>query len=193
MCSEFSPYRIAHRVVGLRSTLMLAAAIGLVAMHDPAPARDTVQSAANADGQRPNAEPSPRFTPEDVIRIQIGALSAEGDVRTRIENCYRFASPANRSYTGPLARFAGMVQSPSYAALLNAKHFLVGRASQDNGEARLLLTVVDGNGELSVFRCFLSKQTNVEFAGCWMTDAVIPVGIANPLDQLRTPPSPPSI
>lgn len=193
MRSASSVYRTAGHAVRLRSSLIVAAAIGLAAIHNLALPLATGRSAADVDRQPVDANPSPRFSPEEVIGFQIRALSEEGDIQARIEGCYRFASPANREFTGPHDRFARMVQSPPYSALLNAKQFLVGRASRRNGEAHLLLTVVDRDGKLSLFRCFLSKQTNDEYADCWMTDAVVPVGVANPLDQLRKSRSSPSI
>jgi hypothetical protein len=126
------------------------------------------------------AQPSPQLSPEDVIRLQIRALSAKGALKSRIDNCYRFASPANRDHTGPIVRFQQMIESPKYRALLDARHFLVGRATQNGREAHLLLTVVDRAGQLALFRCFLSKQTAAPYADCWMTDAVVRIGEAAP-------------
>ena len=136
-----------------------------------------------ADGPEEVVAPSANLSPEDVIRFQISALSAAGDVNARVKRCYQFASPDNRAYTGPLKRFTDMVQSPTYNALLRARHFLVGRATIQGKEAHLLLTVVDSNGELRVFRCFLSKQTNPQYRDCWMTDGVFPVGLGKPANK----------
>lgn len=117
------------------------------------------------------------------------ALSAAGPVETRIDRCYRFASPANRTHTGPLNRFSAMVQSPQYQAVLNAQHYLVGRATQKQNEAHLLVTTVDPAGGLTLFRFFLSKQTQAPYAGCWMTDAVIRLGTVKPPEESRQPPA----
>ncbi len=161
------PSRAIHRVL-----IVLASAGAIVAPHS-LPADEPAQPMADA-------QPAPKLSPEDVVRAQMKSLSAAGSVQTRIDRCYRFASPANRAHTGPIQRFATMIQSPKYAVLLNAKHFLVGRAMQNGREAHLLLTVVDANGNLSLFRCFLSKQTAAPYADCWMTDAVIRVGEVGP-------------
>jgi len=136
----------------------------------------------------PIAEPSAELSPEDVVQKQMHALSGSGPVLSRIDRCYRFASPANRSHTGPLERFATMVQSPDYQAVLNAKHFLVGHATQQNNEAHVLVTTVDPAGELTLFRFFLSKQTKAPHAGCWMTDAVIRVGTLKPVEEAKKRP-----
>jgi hypothetical protein len=132
-------------------------------------------------------KPSPKLTPEDVIRLQINALSAEGPIKTRIQRCYEFASPANRLNTGPVKRFGEMIRQPKYAVLLDAKHFLVGRASVNGRQAHLLLTVVDSQGNLCLFRCLLSKQTRATYIDCWMTDAVVRIG---DVDSGKTPNQP---
>jgi hypothetical protein len=138
---------------------------------------------------RADPQPTPTLLPEDVISLQMKALSGPGPVEGRVARCYNLASPANRMHTGPLTRFATMIQAPKYSVLLQARHFLVGRAVQNGREAHLLLTVVDGNGNLSLFRCFLSKQTAAPYADCWMTDGVIRVGEVNP--QPNPPPPTP--
>jgi hypothetical protein len=143
-------------------SLVVCAFIGFVALA-------TISSAADR-------KPSPELSPEDVIRLQINALSAEGPLQTRIQRCYEFASPANRLNTGPVKRFGEMIRQPKYAVLLDAKHVLVGRASVNGRQAHLLLSVVDSQGNLSLFRCLLSKQTLAKYIDCWMTDAVVRIG-----------------
>lgn len=142
------------------------------------PARAVQESKPAAEAEHKAPKPSPQLTPEGVVQCQVRELSSEGEVADRIERCYRFASPDNRSYTGPLSRFEKMVQAPPYDALLNAKHFLVGRATRDKNQAHVLLSVTNQQNELILFRCFLSKQTTPEFKDCWMTDAVVPIGSA---------------
>ena len=164
-----------------RAVIRLAC-VGVVTAALPLLAQDPVQPAAVV-------QPSPKLSPEDVVRAQITALSAAGPIPSRIERCYRFASPANRTHTGPIQRFAALIQSPSYVVLLDAKHFQVGRAKVNGREAHLLVTVIDANGNLCLFRCFLSKQTAAPYTDCWMTDAVIRIGEVNPP---QNPPRPPA-
>jgi hypothetical protein len=80
-----------------------------------------------------------------------------------------------------------MIRQPKYAVLLDAKHFLVGRASVNGRQAHLLLTVVDSQGNLCLFRCLLSKQTRATYIDCWMTDAVVRIG---DVDGNKTPNQP---
>src|SRR5262245_38378165 len=153
--------------------LLLACAFVIIASGVKLTADETPRAAADT------MKPAPRLSPEDVVRWQMNALSAPGSIDARIERCYRFASPANRTHTGPIKRFSAMVRAPKYAVLLDAKHFLIGRPMVNGREAHLLLTVVDAQGNLSLFRCFLSKQTAAPYVDCWMTDAVLRVGEAN--------------
>jgi hypothetical protein len=188
MLSARSKHPVVKRVIPRRPAFFAAVALPRILVLGSSP---VAGQATGRNEQLPaEAKPAPQFTPEQVIELQIRALSGQGEIKTRVERCYRFASPANRAHTGPLDRFLRMVDSPPYGPLLNAKKFLVGRASVDNGRAHLLLTVVDTGGELTLYRCFLSRQTDGEFAGCWMTDAVL----LTRADSLLQPPreSPPS-
>ena len=159
------------------------AAIAIFVLALAAPLHSQAPAPPAADGQ-----PSPKLSPEDVVELQMNALSAPGPVQSRIDRCYRFASPANRQHTGPENRFAQMIQAPKYSVLLDAKHFLVGRATLNGRQAHLLLTVVNSKGNLSLFRCLLSKQTAAPYADCWMTDAVIRIGEVDPAKIPQNPP-----
>src|SRR5688572_30015628 len=120
--------------------------------------------------------PAPHLSPDDVVRLQVGALRAFRDDQSAIHQCYVLASPANRAYTGPLDRFIKMVQNPAYGALVSQTSALVGQPVIRGSQATLLVTVLDQNRTPHVFRFFLSKQTDPPYLDCWMTDAVIPVG-----------------
>jgi hypothetical protein len=119
--------------------------------------------------------PAPRLTPDEVVRLQVGALRAFGDDASAINQCYVLASPANRAYTGPLNRFIAMVRSPTFGTLVSQTSTLVGQPVIRGGQATVLVTVLDPSRTPHVFRFFLSKQTDRHYLDCWMTDAVIPV------------------
>ena len=62
--------------------------------------------------------PAPALSPGEVVRIQLEALR-HNDLHNRgIEVAFRFASPANRANTGPLARFVSMIRNGPYALML---------------------------------------------------------------------------
>ena len=118
--------------------------------------------------------PGPEYGPADVVRIQVQAL-ADNDTPYRnagIEVAFRFASPANKRFTGPLRRFIRMLYGPTYRPFLyhQAAHF--GHVDIQGAEATqtVILTAANGRRVGYVFR--LSKQRGAPCRACWMTDGV---------------------
>lgn len=144
-------------VIALVTMLCLAAAGWAWVQQDPAP------------------YPSPSLTPEQVVRIQLDALR-DNDRPTPnagITVAYRFASPGNRAFTGPLPRFARLVNSPEYRVLLNHRSAYMGRIDLEGTRAHTRVALVGGDGEAAAFRWELSQQTAGPCTGCWMTDGVV--------------------
>jgi hypothetical protein len=46
------------------------------------------------------------------------------------------------------------------------------KLSDDKASAEQRVTLISGNGEEAIYVFHLSKQTDGEFKGCWMTDGV---------------------
>ena len=129
---------------------------------------------AAAQGTSHGAFPGPEYGPADVVRIQVQAL-ANNDTPYRnagIEVAFRFASPANKRFTGPLWRFIQMLYNPTYRPFLHhqAAHF--GHVDIQGSEATqtVILTAANGRRVGYVFR--LSKQQGGPCKACWMTDGV---------------------
>jgi hypothetical protein len=118
--------------------------------------------------------PDPRLSPAEVVRLQVDALRAFRSDPSAISQCYVLASPANRAVTGPLDRFAAMVQNEAYYSLVTHSSALFGQEVIRGGLATVLVTVLDERRAPHSFRFFLSKQTDAPFTDCWMTDAVLP-------------------
>ncbi len=118
------------------------------------------------------ATPSPILTPEQVVRIQLEALRNNSPDGEGFEISYRFASPSNKAHTGPLPRFAHMIENGVYSLMLtyNQAAYLpmevMGRA------ARQRVTLY-GDGRATTFTFYLSLQTGSTCSGCWMTEAVM--------------------
>ena len=115
--------------------------------------------------------PVPDLSPADVIRIQIEALRNNDEGDRGIEVAFRFASPSNKSNTGPLARFVSMIKKGPYALMLGFKEATYGPVEVRDNRARQRVTLV---GEIKVvsYWFYLSRQSNEPYADCWMTDAV---------------------
>ena len=126
-------------------------------------------------GAKSELRPRPAYPPEKVVRIQIEAL--ENNDRPHpdagIEITFRFASPANRKVTGPLARFIEMVRNPAYRPMLNHRGARYGKLKQegDNASQTVILKSRDGGRVGYLFQ--LSRQTEAPFKDCWMTDSVM--------------------
>ena len=117
--------------------------------------------------------PSPLLNPSEVVSIQIEALRENSQRNEGIELTYRFASPGNKRSTGPLERFLAMVRSAPYQQLLNHRSARYGPSSVFGDKAYQLVTIIDKQGDEVAYLWVLSRQGEGEFAGCWMTDAVI--------------------
>lgn len=134
--------------------------------------------------------PDPAISPTKVVETQLAGLADRGSGGVGILQCYCFASPANRSVTGPLDRFGSMVRMGDFACLANPQATLVGEAQLAGRLARLLVTVVDENRRLRAFTFILSRQTAEPFRDCWMTEAVFPVGSSAPAPAAPPGPGP---
>ena len=116
--------------------------------------------------------PRPELTPREVVELQVSSLRAFRDNPKAIRQCFVLASPENRAVTGPIERFSLMVKSPAYMPLVSQQNALVGRGTEREDRAVVLVTVLDEGRQPNVFWFLLSKQASGEYAGCWMTDAV---------------------
>ena len=120
-------------------------------------------------------KPGPNHSPGDVIRIQLQAL-ADNDhpyENAGIEVTFRFASPANKSATGPLERFIRMVQSPAYRPMLNHKAASYGELRIEGNQAAQTVVLTTSSGERIGYIFILSKQEGGICNKCWMTDGVL--------------------
>ena len=116
--------------------------------------------------------PSSKLTPEQVVHIQLEALR-RNDARNRgIEVAFRFASPDNKLYTGPLPRFISMMQQGPYSLMLAYDNVAYDPVEIADDHARQRVTLI-GSGLVVAYEFYLSRQTEGPCTGCWLTDAVI--------------------
>jgi hypothetical protein len=117
-------------------------------------------------------EPNPKLSPEEVVKIQVEALQNNDDLDRGIEVTFKFASPANKEVTGPLYRFKQLVKNPVYRPMLNHKLAEYGPMEISGDVATQRVTIIERNGQASVYIFSLSKQNGPGCEGCWMTDSV---------------------
>lgn len=120
--------------------------------------------------------PDPSYGPERVVAIQLDALATNDDpaANAGIETAYNFASPANRSATGPLDRFVTMVTNRRYAPMVDHVEATTGPLERDgDDEASQRVTLTGPDGRTVTYRFGLSRQSGGEWDGCWLTDSVV--------------------
>ncbi len=123
----------------------------------------------------PESLPDPRWSPADVVRIQIDALrkNDEPERDAGIEIAFRFASPANKRVTGPLERFEELVHNPVYRPMLGHEVATYEQVEVVEDEAAVVVSIVGRDGRVAAFLFQLSRQRGGDYDGCWMTDSVI--------------------
>jgi hypothetical protein len=116
--------------------------------------------------------PSPEFSPDNVVRIQLEALQHKDRTNKGIETTFNFASPDNKKVTGPLSRFIKLVRNQPYSAMLNhqSAEYEPVKISGDTAVQRVKLIGSDGSSIIYIFK--LSRQSAAPYENCWMTDAV---------------------
>lgn len=129
-----------------------------------------------AQSELPSAHrPSPSLSPAEVVAIQLHALQGNDEIggHAGIATVFQFASPANRSITGPLDRFVELVHTPEYRPMLNHRRAEPGPliTSGDLAEQRVVITSAGGDRVAYVF--VLARQRSGAYAGCWMTEGVL--------------------
>lgn len=124
---------------------------------------------ASADLPGPHAD----LKPEDVVRIVIDALAHNDTpyVDAGIATTFNFASPANKINTGPLTRFTTMVKS-GYGMMLDHQSSEFSEVVYKDSTAYMIVKLVASNGSEVAYAFRLSQQSEGEYQGMWMTDAV---------------------
>ncbi len=143
---------------------LLPVSIGQAAITSPS---------GGAESPRPQLD----LAPEDVVSIVIRALANNDDPYpdAGIETTFKFASPQNRANTGPLDRFSQMVKSYPYGDMLDHQASDISEVVFVGDKAYLLVKLIAQDGREVAYAFRLSQQSDGEYQGMWMTDAVWPV------------------
>lgn len=115
--------------------------------------------------------PDPTLGPTEVVRIQLDALRESQGEEPGIGVAFRFASPSNRQQTGPLQRFSRMIRQGEYRLMLSYREAEYAPVEIQGERARQRVTLY-GATQTTTYTFLLSRQTDVPYENCWMTDAV---------------------
>ena len=121
--------------------------------------------------------PEPKLSPEEVVQYQVRALQHNDDPHpdAGIERTFRFASPSNKSQTGPLEHFVSIVKSAAYLPMVNNLASSVVGSQVVGDHAKVVIRITPGKGPDLSYLFVLTRQHNGELDNCWMTDSVLPI------------------
>ncbi len=127
--------------------------------------------------------PDADLGPADVVTIQMQALGNNDEPfdGAGIEITFRFASPTNRSVTGPLDRFSTLFDGPAYGPMLNHNLLEIGIADVSGDQARVPVFIESPDGTRLAYVFLLGRQPEDSECGrCWLTDSVFLIGATVP-------------
>ena len=118
--------------------------------------------------------PNDLFSSVEVIELQMNALQTNNNSNNSgIYQCWLFAHPENKRYTGPFSNFKKMIADTSYKILLNSLKFQTKLITKDKNVAKYLVDVDAYDNKRYKLTWVLEKaKLNNKCTNCWMTTSV---------------------
>lgn len=118
--------------------------------------------------------PNDLFSSVEVVELQMNSLQTNSIVNNAgIYQCWLFAHPENKKYTGPFSNFKRMIADTSYKVLLNSLKFKTTLISKDKKIAKYLVNVDAYDNKRYNLTWVLEKtKLNENCKNCWMTTSV---------------------
>ncbi|MEM9052676.1 MAG: DUF4864 domain-containing protein [Bacteroidota bacterium] len=116
--------------------------------------------------------PHESLTPEETVKIQLKAFqkstfpSSDFGIRT----AWEFASPANKTVTGPFDRFQEMLLSEMYYPLVNLNDYKIEAHFEEDEYAEYFVFIKTKDEQMVHYIFDLAYQSEND---CWMVDAVL--------------------
>lgn len=132
----------------------------------------------------PTTSPNAKLTPSEVVHIIVDALKTNDPANDDdgIATVFEFASPGNKSATGPLQRFTQMIKG-GFGDMLNHVDSDFGEIEMKDGTALQAVWLTSPSGKETGYVFQLGKQKSGSFEGMWMTESVWPIGAREPQGQ----------
>ncbi len=120
--------------------------------------------------------PNDKFSPLEVVDIQLTSLQSNSSDNKGIYQCWLFAHPENKKYTGPIQRFVSMIRSDPYDVLLGSLFFETKLISKNQNEAKVEV-YLDGKNKNRYKLLWILSKSNIgkNCKNCWMT-----IGVSQP-------------
>ena len=103
--------------------------------------------------------PNDKFSASEVVEIQLMSLQSNSDQNQGIYQCWIFAHPNNKKYTGPFTTFVSMIKNKPYNILLNSKFFKIKVLSENKKKARIEVLLDSNNNRRYKIFWHLGKTT----------------------------------
>ena len=118
--------------------------------------------------------PNDIFSSVEVIELQMNSLQTNSKVdNAGIYQCWLFAHPENKKYTGPFPNFKRMIADTSYKILLNSLKFKTKLLLKNKKIAKFSVNVDAFDNKRYNLTWILEKaKLNENCKNCWMTTSV---------------------
>ena len=118
--------------------------------------------------------PNDIFSSIEVVELQMSSLQTNTkNNNSGIYQCWLFAHPENKKYTGPFNNFKRMISDTSYKILLNSTKFKVKLLNENKNNATYSVNVDAYDNKRYNLTWVLEKASiSQDCKNCWMTTSV---------------------
>ena len=118
--------------------------------------------------------PNDLFSSIEVVELQMSSLQTNTkNNNSGIYQCWLFAHPENKKYTGPFNNFKRMISDTSYKILLNSTKFKVKLLKENKNNATYSVNVdAYDNKRYNLIWVLERASISQECKNCWMTTSV---------------------
>jgi len=118
--------------------------------------------------------PNDLFSSIEVVELQMSSLQTNRkNNNSGIYQCWLFAHPENKKYTGPFNNFKRMISDTSYKILLNSTKFKVKLLNENKNSATYSVNVDAYDNKRYNLTWVLEKASiSQDCKNCWMTTSV---------------------
>jgi len=118
--------------------------------------------------------PNDLFSSIEVVELQMSSLQTNTkNNNSGIYQCWLFAHPENKKYTGPFNNFKRMISETSYKILLNSTKFKVKLLNENKNSATYSVNVDAYDNKRYNLMWVLEKASiSQDCKNCWMTTSV---------------------
>ena len=118
--------------------------------------------------------PNDIFSSIEVVELQMNSLQTNTkNNNSGIYQCWLFAHPENKKYTGPFNNFKRMISDTSYKILLNSTKFKVKLLNENKNNATYSVNVDAYDNKRYNLTWVLEKASiSQDCKNCWMTTSV---------------------